>query len=110
LGKPESLAHAFGVSTHGFVLAALEAHEIEEFILASGDLRVAHFAQSPIKIQGASPRMVPWEDEVFGQVSDLASCGFATGRFLEDLCQTIRWVQDPQENFDQGGLSRTVGA
>jgi hypothetical protein len=51
-----------------------------------------------------------WEDEVFREVSDLATRCFAPRWQCEYGSMSIAGMEDSQENFDQSGFASSVGA
>ena len=109
LGQSKPLTHPFGVATDGFILTPLQTDQIKKFVFTGRDLRVAHLAQATVEVQGASPGVVSWEDQVLRQVSDLAAGGFAAGWLLQDLGDPLSRVQDPKKDFDQRRFAGSVG-
>jgi hypothetical protein len=75
LGKAEALAHALGVLAHAAPGGGGEPHLVEQ----AGTFAAWHGLEVGKEIQGLEPGEVVVEDDVLGQVADLAP-GFAKAR------------------------------
>ena len=86
LREPQALPHPLRVPANRFMLTTAEADELKQIRLTLSNFLVGHFAETPVEIQGAATGMVPWENQVLGQVPDLAPGTFAPSRHLQNLC------------------------